>query len=349
VRGIAMKGAKWRGAFASFIIVGLFGTVVLVIWYGVKLMNAGEIGLDVLTSFLLYSVFVGGSVGGIADVFGKLQKAVGATEDLFDLLAEKTEDSDHAQAGKTTPIAGQIAFNDVGFYYESRPDKQVLKELSFSIEAGKKVAIVGSSGAGKSTIASLLLRFYSPVDGNIQIDGMNAEEFDIHHLRDQMAYVPQEILLFGGTIRENIAYGKLNASDDEIVDAAKKANAWDFIASFPEGLDTIVGERGIQLSGGQRQRVAIARAILKDPKILILDEATSSLDAESEQLVQGALDTLMEGRTSIIIAHRLSTIRKADTILVLDHGTIIEEGSHETLKSLENGVYKRLSQLQVIT
>lgn len=349
VRMIAMSGAKWRGAFASFIIVGLFGTVVLVIWYGVKLMNAGEIGLDVLTSFLLYSVFVGGSVGGIADIFGKLQKAVGATEDLFDLLALDTEYTVESGTKETRKLKGDIAFSEVDFHYETRADKKVLQKLNFSISAGEKVAIVGPSGAGKSTIASLLLRFYDPVSGSIHVDGIDAREYNIHDLRDQMAYVPQEILLFGGSIRENIAYGKLSATDGEIKKAAELANAWEFIESFPEGLETVVGERGIQLSGGQRQRVAIARAILKDPKILILDEATSSLDAESERLVQQALDRLMEGRTSIIIAHRLSTIRKADSIMVLDHGTIIERGTHEQLTVVENGVYRRLSHLQVLT
>ena len=347
VRKVAMKGAKWRGAFASFIILGLFGAIVLVIWYGVKLKNAGEIGMDELMSFILYSVFVGGSIGGVADIFGKIQKAIGSTESLFDLMDESPEEIDNAHA-QTKVSDGAIVFNKVAFSYPSRQDKSVLNSVSFSVGSGQKIAVVGPSGAGKSTIASLLLRFYDASEGNIRIDGLDIEEYDLHDLRNAMALVPQEILLFGGSIRENIAYGKPRATQEEIELAAKKANALDFIKSFPEGFSTTVGERGIQLSGGQRQRVAIARAILKDPKILILDEATSSLDAESERIVQEALETLMEGRTSIIIAHRLSTIRKADKIVVLDNGIIREEGIHEELLKIENGVYRNLSELQII-
>ncbi|MDP4663900.1 MAG: ABC subfamily B transporter ATP-binding protein, partial [Salibacteraceae bacterium] len=234
------------------------------------------------------------------------------------------------------------------FAYPSRKDKPVLTGLSLTIPAGERVAIVGSSGAGKSTLASLILRFYEPDAGEITFDNKNAKSFELTSLRSQMALVPQEVLLFGGSIRENIAYGKPSASETEIMVAAQKANALEFIQSFPEGFDTTVGERGIQLSGGQRQRIAIARAILKDPKILILDEATSSLDAESERLVQEALDKLMANRTSVIIAHRLSTIKKADKIVVLEHGVITESGTHEELLKVENGVYRKLSQLQVL-
>lgn len=346
-RLVAMKGAKWRGAFASFIIFGLFGAIVLVIWYGVKLRTQGEIGLDVFTSFLLYSVFVGASIGGVADIFGRVQKAVGATENLFDLMDEAAE---NISLNKVNPISisGAMSFNDVKFSYPSRKDKPVLKGLSLNIAAGEKVAIVGSSGAGKSTMASLILRFYDPDSGEMLIDGKPAHSYELSALRDQMALVPQEILLFGGTIRENISYGKPSATESEIRDAAEKANALEFIESFPEGFNTTVGERGVQLSGGQRQRVAIARAILKDPKILILDEATSSLDTESEMLVQQALDKLMMNRTSIIIAHRLSTIKKADKIAVIEHGVVTENGTHDELLSIENGVYRKLSQLQVL-
>lgn len=347
VRQVAMKGAIWRGAFASFIIVGLFGAIVLVIWYGVRLKNAGEIGMDVLMSFILYSMFVGGSVGGVADVFGKLQKAIGATENLFDLMEEDGEELD-AKAELQLPSNGSIEFDNVGFCYPSRKDKSVLSGLSFQVKPGKRVAIVGASGAGKSTIAALLLKFYDVSSGEILVDGQNIAELPLHDLRSSMALVPQEVLLFGGSIRENIAYGKPSASEAEIKEAAAKANALDFIESFPEGFDTVVGERGIQLSGGQRQRVAIARAILKDPKILILDEATSALDAESERVVQEALDRLMEGRTSIVIAHRLSTIRKADNIVVLEHGRVREQGTHEELMASESGYYKYLTDLQII-
>jgi ABC-type multidrug transport system fused ATPase/permease subunit len=347
-RLVAMKGAKWRGAFASFIIFGLFGAIVLVIWYGVKLRNEGAIGLDVFTSFLLYSVFVGGSIGGVADIFGRVQKAVGATENLFDLMEETAEQINSEQANNDLNLKGDIEFKNVHFAYPSRKDKPVLTGLSLTIPAGERVAIVGSSGAGKSTLASLILRFYEPDAGEITFDNKNAKSFELTSLRSQMALVPQEVLLFGGSIRENIAYGKPSASETEIMVAAQKANALEFIQSFPEGFDTTVGERGIQLSGGQRQRIAIARAILKDPKILILDEATSSLDAESERLVQEALDKLMAHRTSVIIAHRLSTIKKADKIVVLEHGVITESGTHEELLKVENGVYKKLSQLQVL-
>jgi ABC-type multidrug transport system fused ATPase/permease subunit len=346
VRKIAMKGAKWRGAFASFIILGLFGAIVLVIWYGVKLKNAGEIGMDELMSFILYSVFVGGSIGGVADIFGKVQKAIGSTESLFDLIDESPELTNKGDSSIRIQD-GSIAFESVAFSYPSRMDKPVLKEVSFEVQAGQKIAVVGPSGAGKSTIAALLLRFYDPTQGGIRIGGNLADSYDLTVLRNSLALVPQEILLFGGSIKENISYGKPGATEEEIKLAAKKANALEFINGFPEGFDTLVGERGIQLSGGQRQRVAIARAILKDPKILILDEATSSLDAESERIVQEALETLMEGRTSVIIAHRLSTIRKADKIVVLDHGTIREEGTHNELIQIENGAYRHLSELQL--
>jgi len=314
----------------------------------VKLRNEGAIGLDVFTSFLLYSVFVGGSIGGVADIFGRVQKAVGATENLFDLMEETAEQINSERANNDLNLKGDIEFKDVHFAYPLRKDEPVLTGLSLTIPAGERVAIVGSSGAGKSTLASLILRFYEPDAGEITFDNKNANSFELTSLRSQMALVPQEVLLFGGSIRENIAYGKPTASETEILVAAQKANALEFIQSFPEGFDTTVGERGIQLSGGQRQRIAIARAILKDPKILILDEATSSLDAESERLVQEALDTLMLNRTSIIIAHRLSTIKKANKIVVLEHGVITESGTHEELLKVENGVYRKLSQLQVL-
>ncbi len=351
VREVAMRGAKWRGAFASFIIFGLFGAIVLVIWYGVRLKNEGEIGLDVLTSFILYSAFVGGSIGGVADVFGRVQKAIGATENLFDLLEQQPEQVSISKAGTERAagtLRGDVSFDKVGFAYPSRPDKQVIDALSFHVPAGQRVAVVGPSGAGKSTITSLLLRFYDPNTGSVLIDGKPVQDYDLTELRSEMALVPQDVILFGGSIEENIRYGKPNATHEEVIAAAQKANALEFIESFPEGFETLVGERGVQLSGGQRQRIAIARAILNDPRILILDEATSSLDAESEQAVQKALDNLMVGRTSLIIAHRLSTIRKANKILVIEHGSLVEEGSHESLMALPNGVYRNLSELQML-
>jgi len=343
---IAIKGGKYRGYFASFIIFCLFGAIVAVVWFGVRLSISGEMSVGQLISFVLYSTFVGASFGGIAELYAQIQKAVGATERVFELLEEIPEKIKNTISDSSEKIKGDVSFNKVAFYYPSRKEIQVLKEVSFNANFGQKIAIVGPSGAGKSTIASLLLRFYNINGGEISIDGKNIYDYDLETLRGNMSIVPQDVILFGGTIRENIAYGKPNATEDEIIKAAKQANAYQFIKGFPEKFETIVGERGIKLSGGQRQRIAIARALLKNPRILILDEATSSLDSESEKLVQEALEILMEGRTSIIIAHRLSTIRSADQIIVLDDGTIKEQGTHQELIALENGIYKNLSNLQ---
>ena len=343
---VAIKGGHYRGAFASFIIFGLFGAIAAVIWFGGKMVQADEISIGTLLSFLLYTAFIGGSIGGLASVYANLQRAVGATENLMEILEEEPESVTLEETKLSSAIQGSVRFRDVNFHYASRKDVPVLNQLSFDIEPGEQIALVGPSGAGKSTIASLLLRFYDVTAGSIEIDGKNIKDFPLNELRSQMAIVPQDVILFGGTIRENIAYGKIGASEDEIVEAAKKANAHTFITDFPEGYDSLVGERGVKLSGGQRQRIAIARAVLRNPKILILDEATSALDSESERLVQEALEQLMEGRTSLVIAHRLATIRKADTILVLDKGQLKESGSHEELSQLEDGLYKNLSALQ---
>jgi ABC-type multidrug transport system fused ATPase/permease subunit len=294
----------------------------------------------------LYSTFVGASFGGIAELYAQIQKAIGATERVFELL-EETPEKINSQANQNhEKIKGNVAFKNVAFSYPSRLEIKVLKDVNFTANFGQKIAIVGPSGVGKSTIASLLLRFYNIEGGTIEIDGKNIYDYDLETLRGNMSIVPQDVILFGGTIKENIAYGKPDATDAEILNAAKQANAFNFIEGFPEKMETIVGERGIKLSGGQRQRIAIARALLKNPSILILDEATSSLDSESEKLVQEALEILMQGRTSIIIAHRLSTIRTADQILVLDDGKITEQGTHQELLELENGLYKNLSNLQ---
>jgi ABC-type multidrug transport system fused ATPase/permease subunit len=344
---IAIKGGQFRGYFASFIIICLFGTIVAVVWYGVQLSIAGEITVGELFTFILYSSYVGASSGGIAELYAQMQKAIGATERVFELLEEIPEKINTMQSASIVEkIKGNVTFKNVAFHYPSRKEVKVLKDVSFTAGFGQKIAIVGPSGAGKSTIASLLLRFYNVNEGEILIDEKNIYDYDLENLRGNMSIVPQDVILFGGTIRENIAYGKPNATEEEILIAAKQANAYNFIESFPEKFETIVGERGIKLSGGQRQRIAIARALLKNPSILILDEATSSLDSESEKLVQEALEILMEGRTSIIIAHRLSTIRSADQILVLDNGEIIEQGTHTELITLENGIYKNLSNLQ---
>ncbi|MEZ7505575.1 ABC transporter ATP-binding protein [Flavobacterium sp. Arc2] len=344
---LAIKGGKYRGYFASFIIFCLFGAIVAVVWFGVRLSISGEMSVGQLISFVLYSTFVGASFGGIAELYAQIQKAIGATERVFELLEETPEKINSKQS--TSPIQkikGNVTFKNVAFSYPSRKEIKVLKNVNFTANFGQKIAIVGPSGTGKSTIASLLLRFYNIDSGEILIDGKNIYDYELEDLRGNMSIVPQDVILFGGTIKENIAYGKPNATEEEILLAAKQANAFNFIEGFPEKFETIVGERGIKLSGGQRQRIAIARALLKNPSILILDEATSSLDSESERLVQEALEILMQGRTSIIIAHRLSTIRTADQILVLDNGEITEQGTHQELIALENGKYKNLSNLQ---
>jgi ABC-type multidrug transport system fused ATPase/permease subunit len=345
---VSLRGAKWRGLFVSFIFLAMFGSIVGVIWYGVYLVNSGSgMTLGDLFKFVLYTVFIAGSIGGLADFYSQIQKAIGATENLMDILEEAAEPLGEQLSGDTGfCCAGKVAFQAVHFSYPGRKDVEVLKGVSFSANKGEQIALVGPSGAGKTTIGALLFRFYEPTEGSILIDDRPITEFDLSVLRNHLAIVPQEVLLFGGTIGENIAYGRPGADREAIEEAAKQANAWEFIRSFPEGLDTMVGDRGIQLSGGQRQRVAIARAILKDPDILVLDEATSSLDSESERLVQQALEVLMKNRTSIIIAHRLSTIRKADKIIVIDKGRVAESGSHDELIALDEGIYKNLSALQ---
>jgi len=301
---IGMQSGKYRGAFSAFIVFGLFGALVAVIWRGSALMANGEMMAGDLFSFIIYSAFVGGTIGGLASVYSSLQKFIGATEDLFGIFNEPEEDiKDVATLQPEDVIKGEIEFKNLTFAYPSRPNENVLQDMNVKIAVNQMIALVGASGAGKSTIASLLLRLHDPISGEILFDGKDSKQYSISALRNQIALVPQDIFLFGGTIRENIAYGKTNATDEEIIEAAQKANAMEFISRFPEKLDTVVGERGTQLSGGQRQRIAIARAVLKDPKILILDEATSSLDSESERLVQDALEKLMKGRTSVIIAH----------------------------------------------
>jgi ABC-type multidrug transport system fused ATPase/permease subunit len=347
VISVALRGAKWRGAFASFIIFALFGSISAVIWYGVYLVNQGAgISSGDLLTFIMYSLFVGGSIGGIADLYAQLQKAIGATENLMEILDEETE-TFFTEDSEDITIQGDVSFENVSFAYPGRKEVTVLKDLSFHVRSGDQIALVGQSGAGKSTITSLLLRFYAPEHGRILIDGKEIDSISLDKYREQIALVPQEVLLFGGTIRENIAYGKPGASDEEIRIAAEKAFALEFINSFPDGFETLVGERGIQLSGGQRQRIAIARAILRDPAILILDEATSALDAASENLVQRALVELMKNRTTFVVAHRLSTIRNADTILVLEQGSVVESGRHEELVLHEDGVYRRMNEMQV--
>ena len=344
---VSLKAAKLRSFFVAFVITALFGGIVLVLWYGAKLVTAHELSIGQLTSFIIYTAFIGGAVGGLGDLYSQIQKTIGSSERILEILSEDGENINSAQTISNLKLKGEIVFEGVNFRYPSRADIEVLKNISFNIASGAKVAIVGPSGAGKSTIAQLLLHFYEANSGQVLIDGKPVISYSIGDLRANVGIVPQETILFGGSIRENILYGDINASEERMMDAARKANAANFIEGFPEKYDTIVGERGIQLSGGQRQRIALARAILKDPAILILDEATSSLDAESERLVQEALDELMKNRTSLIIAHRLSTVRKADNILVINNGQIVETGTHDALIANPDGLYTHLVKMQL--
>ncbi|MCS6821979.1 MAG: ABC transporter transmembrane domain-containing protein [Microscillaceae bacterium] len=342
----AIKAALARGLFASFIIFAIFGAIVVVLAYGASLVAAGQISIGELTSFIIYTAFIGGAVGGLGEMYGQIQKTLGSTERILEILDEKPE-IDLATTQQNFPrLQGNIRFENVYFAYPTRPDVMVLKGIDLQIEAGQKVALVGQSGAGKTTITQLLAQYYPLNQGSIWIDNQPIQYLNLTHLRQNIGLVPQEVLLFGGTIEENIRYGKPSATFEEIQEAAQRANALQFIQSFPEGFKTIVGERGVKLSGGQRQRIAIARAILKNPAILVLDEATSSLDADSEKLVQEALDELMKNRTTIIIAHRLATIRKVDKIYVLHEGKIVEQGTHDQLLQLHEGIYQNLVKLQ---
>lgn len=349
IASIGIKGGRYRAAFSSFLILGLFGALIAVIWRGTLLMAAGEIDAGELFSFVLYSGFIGGTIGGMASVFTTIQRFLGATEDLFEIFNEKIEKlEEQTSQSPIHRLHGKITFDRVSFHYPNRPDERVLNDISLQIKANQLVALVGASGAGKTTITSLLLRLHDPTRGHILFDETDSMNIPLTELRSQIALVPQDIFLFGGTIRENIRYGNPEAGEEQVMEAARQANAWEFIQRFPDQLDTVVGERGTQLSGGQRQRVAIARALLKDPRILILDEATSSLDSESERLVQEGLSNLLAGRTSIVIAHRLSTVMNADQIFVLDRGEMVESGTHNELLQIPNGKYRSLSELQFL-
>ena len=354
VAELGIRGGILRGGFSSFIILGLFGSLVAVVWKGASLIATGEMASGQLFSFVIYSGFIGGSVGGLADVYSRLQRAMGATEAIMAMLDEAPEQGgpeDHsaAQTALTSNLESEagrkelvpaLEFRGLHFAYPTRPDVPVLRGLNLVVQEGQQAALVGASGAGKSTVVQLLYRFHDPQQGQLLIRGRDAREWPLQDLRGRMAWVPQDVALFGRSILDNIRYGRPEASDEEVRRSAEDANAWEFIERFPEGWNTQVGERGVQLSGGQRQRIAIARAMLRNPKLLVLDEATSSLDPESEALVQGALEKLMQGRTSVVIAHRLSTVRHADLIAFLHEGQIAEVGSHEELMARSKGRYR---------
>ena len=342
----ALKAATLRGGFVSFIIFALFGGIVGVVWFGARLGAEGDLILADLLTFIFYTAFIGGSVGGLGDIYAQLQKTIGASDRILEILEDPSEMDVTLTESKPSIAFGKIEIQDVHFSYPSRPSVEILKGISITIEPGQKVAIVGTSGTGKSTLAQLMMRFYQPNEGTIRMGGRDIQDLDVLTWRKMVALVPQEVLLFGGTIRENIAYGKPDATEEEIHQAAELAYAKEFVEAFPEKWDTMVGERGVKLSGGQRQRIAIARAILKNPHLLLLDEATSALDSESEKWVQSALEELMKNRTSLIIAHRLSTIRSADQILVMEHGKIVEAGTHEILMAKKQGVYQKMVKLQ---
>jgi ATP-binding cassette, subfamily B, bacterial len=344
---VSMKFASRRALFATFIITVLFGALFFIIWQGAMMVGTGEMTAGGLIQFVSYTATIGGAIAALGSFYPELMGSIGATERVREILNKESEvDVKDVPMMPARRLSGNIELKNVRFRYPTRDDVEVLKGVNLTIKSGQKIALVGTSGAGKSTIMQLILRFHQATEGSILVDGKDMASYDISDYRQNLALVPQEVLLFGGTIRENILYGKPDATDEEVIEAAKLSNSWEFISQFPDGLATIVGERGIKLSGGQRQRIAIARAILRNPSILLLDEATSSLDAESEKVVQDALNILMEGRTSIIIAHRLATIREVDKIYVLDGGKIVEEGTHDELYEREHGIYAGLAKLQ---
>ena len=342
---LARKRA-WVGAwFSGLISFAGYGAIVAVLWYGGHLLASGEMDFGELTSFMLYTFTVAFSLGALSGLYEDFAKAIGASDRVFELLEREPEQKDGTQIIEK-PV-GQLQFQDVVFAYPTRPDATVLNEVSFSLEPNQVVALVGPSGGGKSTVAALISRFYDVDGGDILLDGQSISTLNMDWLREHVAVVRQEPILFATTILDNIRYGRPTATDEEIIEAAKAANAHEFVLAFPDAYQTLVGERGVRLSGGQKQRIAIARAILKDPVMLILDEATSALDVESEHLVQEALERLMENRSSLVIAHRLSTIQHADRVVVLSEGQVVEEGTHDDLL-LQEGLYHRLVHKQFV-
>jgi subfamily B ATP-binding cassette protein MsbA len=341
----ALQLLRVNSVFGPFVGFLGFGSIALILWFGGQEVIAERLTGGQLISFLFYGVSVAGSFASLVGLYSNFQKAIGSTKRVFQILDTQPTVQDKPDAKTISHVRGELTFNNVYFSYDER--QPVLKNINLKIQEGEILALVGASGAGKSTTFNLIPRFYDPTSGEILLDGIDLRDITQTSLREHIGIVPQETLLFGGTIRENIRYGKLDATEDEIIAAAKAANAHQFITELPDGYDTIVGERGIKLSGGQRQRVAIARAILKNPRILLLDEATSSLDSESEHLIQEALSRLMQNRTTIIIAHRFSTVRGANRIAVLDKGELVELGTHDELIA-KNGIYTKLYEMQLL-